>query len=216
MTKRTLLASAILVALPGLALAQSRSPQNCAGNGGSTYCNQPINQNIQQTWANGGAGGQGGQGGNATSGASASANVNVDNGSSNRSYAIGLPSYAAASGPCVGSSTMVGGGLLGGGLTVGRTELENECQLREAARLYGSLGDTQTAFAILRSLPSVQTALGIAKTTAGTPEAAPEPAPVRTVTAQPLEVAPTPIPAWCATASRADGPRVIQACGLGR
>ena len=68
-------AAAVALALlmsAGAAMAQNQqSPRNCQGNGGSTYCNQPVNQNIQQTWANGGAGG------NASANGSGSASATI-------------------------------------------------------------------------------------------------------------------------------------------
>lgn len=119
----------------------------------------------------------------------------------NRNYAIGLPSYAAGSGPCIGRSTSVAAGAFGFGGGVGHTEVEEECQLREAARLMHSFGATGEALALIRGMPSVRKAQQAAD------QATLAPAP-RTVQAEPLapatvsyslEVAPAPlaIAAWC-------------------
>jgi hypothetical protein len=122
-----------------------------------------------------------------------------------RLQAPGLGSYAAASGPCVGASTSGGLSLPGFGAQAGRTSIEDECQVREAARLLHSMGATEEALALLRSLPSVRK-LAPPATVAS---AAAPPAPVALVA--PIG-APAARPAWCDTASPADGARVLAAC----
>jgi hypothetical protein len=73
-----------------------------------------------------------------------------------RLQAPGLGSYAAASGPCIGVSTSGGLTVSGFGFQGGRTEIEDECQVREAARLLHAMGATDDALALIRSLPSVR------------------------------------------------------------
>lgn len=87
--------------------------------------------------------------------------VNVDARQGNQ-YAIGLPSYAAASGPCTGVSTFGTVGAFGAGIGGGRPELEAGCQVREAARLLAAMGQIGEATALIRSLPSVRAILGSA------------------------------------------------------
>ncbi len=124
-----------------------------------------------------GIGGAGGQGG--TSGP---VSVNVDASSNDRAYAMGLGGYAAASGPCVGVSTSAGVGILGWMAQGGRTEIEDECQVREAARIAASVGMVGLAQDLIRSLPSVRKAI-----------ASLEPAPSPTATtATPARVAAAP------------------------
>jgi hypothetical protein len=124
-----------------------------------------------------------------------------------RLQAPGLGSYAAASGPCVGASTSAGLTFPGFGAQGGRTEVEPECQVREAARLLAAMGDTEGALRLIRSLPSVRAVLA---------EPAPAvvaAAPIATPPAAAALVAPAPTrPAWCDTASRADGAHVAAAC----
>lgn len=131
--------------------------------------------------ATGGQGGQGGAGGNAASSAtggtggnatSGPVGVNVDASSRDRAYAMGFGGYAAGSGPCIGTSTSGGIGILGYMFQGGRTEIEEECQVREAARLLASMGHVGMATDLIRSLPSVRKAMASLEPPAPTPTAA--------------------------------------------
>lgn len=131
--------------------------------------------NARATGGQGGAGGNaassatGGTGGNATSGP---VGVNVDASSRDRAYAMGFGGYAAGSGPCIGTSTSGGIGILGYMFQGGRTEIEEECQVREAARLLASMGHVGMATDLIRSLPSVRKAMASLEPPAPTPTAA--------------------------------------------
>jgi hypothetical protein len=88
-----------------------------------------------------------------------------------RLQAPGLGSYAAASGPCIGVSTSAGLSFPGFGAQAGRTEIEDECQVREAARLLHAMGATDDALALIRSLPSVRRVQSTATVAAAAPPA---------------------------------------------
>lgn len=143
----------------------------------------------------------------ATAGASTSA-ATAGGSSASTSYserlqAPGLASYAAPSGPCIGVSTFATGSIAGFGIGGGRSEIEDECQVREAARLLHTMGATGEALALIRNLPSVRRALPPPVA------AAPAPAPIA---AQPMPMPaalPAPVrPAWCDTASGPERRRV--------
>jgi hypothetical protein len=137
-----------------------------------------------------------------SSASSGGASVNLRD----RLQAPALGSFAAASGPCTGASTSGGFTLPGFGAQGGRTEIEAECQVREAARLLAAMGDTEGALRLIRSLPSVRAVLA-------EPPATVAAAPIATPPAAAALVAPAPArPAWCDTASPADGARVAAAC----
>lgn len=114
----------------------------------------------------------GGAGGSATSGP-----VSVDVSSNDRTYAMALGGYAAASGPCIGVSTSAGVGILGWMFQGGRTEIESECQVREAARIAASIGMIGLAQDLIRSLPSVRKATASLEPPATITAPAPAPAP---------------------------------------
>lgn len=112
-----------------------------------------------------------GQGGHAAAIAGGGAGGNVGNisvgapslnigGNTVRTYATIPPGLmAAASGPCVGASRSVSIGIGPAAGGFGESTIERECQVREAARLLGTLGDVETARALLMSLVSVREAL---------------------------------------------------------
>lgn len=215
-TRMLLMAGAMALAIPAAAEAQN-STATTGNITGAAVIQQPGNapRAAAQSSANPRADARGGDASSTGTGGAASAGGNSNN--DNRSYAIGLPSFAAGSGPCIGSSTSVAAGAFGFGGGVGRTEIEEECQLREAARLMHSFGATSEALALIRGMPSVRKAQSaMAQATA-----APAPAP-RQVQTEALEVAPQAFsvalqqqtPAWCDTVSPIERPRFRQQCGF--
>lgn len=118
-----------------------------------------------------------------------------------RLQAPGLASYAAPSGPYVGVSTFATGSVAGFGIGGGRSEIEDECQVREAARLLHAMGATGEALALIRNLPSVRKAMPAP--TPATPLAALVQQTVAEVAAAPER------PAWCDTASGPERRRVV-------
>lgn len=199
-----LLATALALPLAAQAQNVQNNNRNSLYNGGTTNNNRidiyqapTTNNNRNDNYVRA-------DGGNAR----AENNVRIDGagsgGNASTSYnerlqAPGLASYAAPSGPCVGVSTFATGSIAGFGIGGGRSEIEAECPLREAARLMHAFGATGEALELVRNLPSV-----VAARAATVP-----PAP-RAVTITPLPViavpvVPPPKPEWCWTLS---GPEI--------
>lgn len=177
----------IFLLATAFALPLAAHAQNSNGNVGGWHvqtgpngANSPRAASLAAAAATTGASTSSATGGSASGGSATATGASGGGASSNndnRSYAIGLPSYAAAAGPCIGVSTMIGGAFLGTGGTVGRTEIEEECQVRDAARILLAAGQIGEAVALIRSLPSVRKAQQAM--------AQPAPAP-RAVVAEPL------------------------------
>lgn len=176
--KRLLLLSAVLLADPALARNNTPPPFQQGGSTSSSTAtataaaaaaavagSKAINTNVISNSATGGRASSSATGGDARS----SQSVSVDASMRDRLQAPGLGAYAAASGPCIGVSTSVGLSFPGFGGMAGRTEIEDECQIREAARILASIGDVPTAQRLILGLPSVRAALA-------PPPAAPAPA----------------------------------------
>lgn len=195
MIRSALLASALL--LPMAALAQSTNTV------GGWHNNQPLTQtnspNSPSARANAFTASA------ATTGASTASAGGASVSYSDRLQAPGLASYAAPSGPCVGVSTFATGSVAGFGIGGGRSEIEDECQVREAARLLHAMGATGEALALIRNLPSVRRSMPQAPTVSVV--AAPPPAAAVTLP-MPAVLPPTARPDWCDTASGPERRRV--------
>lgn len=189
MMRLTLLTSAFALALPAAALATQPSPPPFQGGtsnaSASAAASAAASASAKSTAvgigqggnaaaiAGGGAGGAGGSIGNISVGAPS---LSIG-GNTVRTYATIPPGLmAAASGPCVGASRSVSIGIGPAAGGFGESTIERECQLREAARLLGTLGDVETARALIMSLPSVREALAPQPAAAAPPAAAARPA----------------------------------------
>jgi hypothetical protein len=194
MTRLILLASALALALPTTA-ALATQPNPPPFQGGTSNASASASAAAAASAKSSAVGI--GQGGHAAAVAGGGAGGSVGNisvgapslnigGNTVRTYATIPPGLmAAASGPCVGASRSVSIGIGPAAGGFGESTIERECQVREAARLLGTLGDVETARALIMSLASVREALAPA---AATPAAQP----VATV-AQP---APAPAAVW--------------------
>ena len=162
-------AAAVALALlmsAGAAMAQNQqSPRNCQGNGGSTYCNQPVNQNIQQTWANGGAGG------NASANGSGSASATINQRDRLQAPAVGIPSIAV--GNNCGLAASAGGSIVGFSIG-GSVAWEGEsCKRIAYAFSLKELGQDDAALAMLCQDENVKKAMAsVGSVCPGTPAAA--------------------------------------------
>jgi hypothetical protein len=61
----------------------------------------------------------------------------------------------AASGPCVGETASVSGGVFGVSIGGGRSVIDKECTRRETARVLFLLGDRETALRLMMAAPIV-------------------------------------------------------------
>ena len=181
--------------------AHATEPRSWANAGAEAVNNIDIrnNSSARSSSASASASRARATGGAATASASGAGGGNVS--IQDRLQAPGLASYAAPSGPCVGVSTFGTASFAGVGGGFGRSELEDECQVREAARLLHAMGATSEALVLIRNLPSVRKAQPQQATVAAAAPAA------EIVTA----AAPAPAvqrPDWCDVASGPERRRV--------
>lgn len=160
---RTILYTTVAVLLAGPALATQPNPPPFQGGTSSASASASAAASAKSSAVSIGQGGHalagGGAGGSVGNISVGAPSLNIG-GNTVRTYATIPPGLmAAASGPCVGASRSVSIGIGPAAGGFGESTIERECQVREAARLLGTLGDVETARALLMSLASVREAL---------------------------------------------------------
>jgi hypothetical protein len=122
-----------------------RDSGNSASISGVTNSGNSDNRNTNTNVANGGQGGQGGKGGSASSFSGSSSNsggnktvVNANQYEPHQAPAVSAP-MAYPSAPCRVSGS-AGASWLTGGVSLGTSKMDNECDKRETARSFKELG----------------------------------------------------------------------------
>lgn len=116
--------------------------------------NVAIGPTTNTNTAIGGAGGQGGQGGAATQSQTSSANNGGQNNSQSTTYVTPRQAPSAVAPTSLPTAPCRVAGSLGvsapiGGISLGGSKRDKECDAREAARAFAALGDTQSALKLL-------------------------------------------------------------------
>lgn len=138
----------------GSSAASASAAASANAHSAAAVRNTVTNTNINANTARGGNASARAAGGSAS--ANASPSIGIDASQSGNTYLTAPPALmGAASGPCVGETASVSGGVLGVSIGGGRSQIDKECTRRETARVLYLLGDRETALRLMMAAPIV-------------------------------------------------------------